>query len=94
MPGGPVRAGGAFLDPLVARLSARYGIDPREVRSRAVEAFASFAGARVQAFVPLLVENRLRETFGRRSGPETIPAVERESEAIIGMTAGSGRRMC
>jgi hypothetical protein len=72
-PEGPVAGSGSFLDPLVARLSAQYGVDPRAVRSGAVEVLASFAGARVQTFVPLLVEKRLRETFRGRSGLAAIP---------------------
>jgi hypothetical protein len=54
---------GAFVDRLVAQLSAQYGVDPGTVRTRAAEVLASFAGARVQSFVPVLVEKRLRETF-------------------------------
>ena len=72
-PEGPVPGGGSFLDPLVAQLSAQYGVDPRVVLSRAGEVLASFAGARVQTFVPLLVEKRLRETFRGRSGLAAIP---------------------
>ena len=84
MPEGPVPGGGAFLDSLVARLSAQYGVDSRAVRSRAVEVLASFAGARVQAFVPILVEKRLRDTFRGRSDLGTIPAAQQESTAGIG----------
>ena len=57
MPEGPVPAGESFLDRLVARLSAQYGLDPRAVRSRAVQVLASFAGARVRAFVSILVRS-------------------------------------
>jgi len=67
MPEGVVPGVRPFLDTLVARLSAQYGVDPRAVRSRALEALASFAGARVQAFVPILVEKRLRDAFRTRS---------------------------
>jgi hypothetical protein len=84
IPEGPAPGGRAFLDSLVARLSAQYGVDPRAVRSRAVEVLASFAGARVQAFVPILVEKRLRDTFRGRSGLGTIPAAQKESTAITG----------
>ena len=83
MPEGPVPGGGSFLDSLVARLSAQYGVDSRAVRSRAVEVLASFAGAPVQAFVPILVEKRLRDTFRGRSGLGTIPAAQKESTAVI-----------
>ena len=60
-PDDPVPGGGTFIDPLVARLQAEYGVDARTIRNLAVEALAGFAGARVQAFVPLLVEKQLRE---------------------------------
>jgi hypothetical protein len=60
-PDGPVEVSASFLDPLVDRLSAQYVLDRRAVRSLAVEALASFAGARVQAFVPVLVEKRVRD---------------------------------
>ena len=58
---GPVAVSAAFLDPLVDRLSAQYGLERPAVRSLAVEALASFAGARVRAFVPILVEKRVRD---------------------------------
>ena len=45
---------------------------------------ASFAGARVQAFVPILVEKRLRETLRGWSGPGSTPATHEESEAVTG----------
>ena len=57
----------SFLDPLVARLSAEYGVEPPTIRRQGAELLASFAGARVQAFVPLLVEKRLRQTLRGRS---------------------------
>lgn len=55
-----------IVDPLVARLSQEYGADPAEVRAWAVAAVASFADARVQAFVPILVEKQLRERYRLR----------------------------
>ena len=60
-PDGSVAVSASFLDPLVDRLSAQYGLDRRVVRSLALEALASFAGARVRAFVPVLVEKRVRD---------------------------------
>ncbi|MGY1592445.1 three-helix bundle dimerization domain-containing protein [Geodermatophilus sp. SYSU D00708] len=59
----PLPLGVSFVDVLVARVAAEYGADPAEVRDRAVAALAAFAGARVQAFVPILVEKRVRETY-------------------------------
>ncbi|MGY1807916.1 three-helix bundle dimerization domain-containing protein [Blastococcus sp. SYSU D00669] len=54
-----------FVDALALRLAAQYGADPDEVRARAESALAAFAGARVQAFVPILVEKKLREAYRR-----------------------------
>jgi hypothetical protein len=66
-PQGPGPEGGSFLDSLVVRLSAEYGVEQQAIRRRGAELLASFAGARVQAFVPLLVEKRLRQTLRGRS---------------------------
>jgi hypothetical protein len=60
-PEGPVRDSGFFVEPLVDRLHAEYGGDRQTIRGLALEALALFAGARVQAFVPILVEKRLRQ---------------------------------
>ncbi|SFK69087.1 three-helix bundle dimerization domain-containing protein [Geodermatophilus ruber] len=53
----------SFVDLLVARVSREYGVDPEGVRDRAAAALAAFAGARVQTFVPILVEKRLRASY-------------------------------
>ena len=58
---GPDPVGGSFVDPLVDRLHAEYGGDRQAILGLALEALAVFAGARVQAFVPILVEKRLRQ---------------------------------
>ena len=63
---GPLPLGTSFVDLLVIRIAQQYGADPAEVRARAAVALAAFAGARVQAFVPILVEKRLRETYRGR----------------------------
>jgi hypothetical protein len=76
--------GDSFLGPLVARLSAQYGLDPRAVRSLAVPVLASFAGARVRAFVPVLVEKRLRGLCRSLSGLPGTPAAHEESAAALG----------
>jgi hypothetical protein len=81
---GPVRGDESFIDPLVAQLSAQHGLDPRAVRSLAVHVLASFAGARVRAFVPILVEKRLRETCRGLSGLGTIKAAYLEPTAAAG----------
>ena len=83
VPDGPVHPDESFLDPLVARLSAQHGLNPRAVRDLAVRVLASFAGARVRAFVPILVEKQLRETCRGPSGPGTIAAAYVESTAAV-----------
>ncbi|MGY1705587.1 three-helix bundle dimerization domain-containing protein [Geodermatophilus sp. SYSU D00697] len=59
----PLPPGTSFVDLLVARIVRDHGADPAEVRERAAVALAAFAGARVQAFVPILVEKRVRESY-------------------------------
>ena len=83
-PGDPVLEGGSFLDSLVVRLSTEHGIDPQVIRRQATELLASFAGARVQAFVPILVEKRLRETLHGGSGLARIMAAHEESAVVSG----------
>jgi hypothetical protein len=51
------------VDLLVTRIAREHGADPAEVREQAAVALAACDGARVQAFVPILVEKRLRGTF-------------------------------
>ena len=51
-----------FVDSLVERLHAEFGVDRELIRSRATEVLATFATARVRAFVPILVEKSVRET--------------------------------
>lgn len=58
--GSAASVSGSFVDPLVDRLHAEYGGDRQTLRELAQEALAVFAGAPVQAFVPILVEKRLR----------------------------------
>jgi hypothetical protein len=52
----------AVVDSLVARLHAEFGVDPAHLRRLALEVLGTFAGARVQTFVPILAEKRLRQT--------------------------------
>jgi hypothetical protein len=61
-----------FVETLVARLYAEYGADPATVRRQVGAVLAGFAGARVQSFVPILVEKRLREMY-RRAAPAGRP---------------------
>jgi hypothetical protein len=56
-----VPGGTSFVDTLVARLHAEYGVDRAVIRGLATEVLGSFATARVQAFVPILVEKRVRQ---------------------------------
>jgi hypothetical protein len=63
---GPLPLGTSFVDLLVTRIARESGADPAEVREQAAVALAAFDGARVQAFVPILVEKRLRDTFRDR----------------------------
>jgi hypothetical protein len=83
-PEDPVREGGSFLDPLVVRPPAEYGVDVPAIRRQGAERRASFAGARVQAFVPMLVEQRLRGTLRGWSGPGRTLATHEEFEAVTG----------
>lgn len=73
---GAARGDGGFVDSLVARLHVQYGVEPEAIRVLAGEVLASFAGARVQAFVPILVEKRLHEVYRRisaRPGLTVLP---------------------
>jgi hypothetical protein len=82
--GVPAPADEPFLDLLVARLAAQYGLDPPVVRSLAVQVLASFAGASVRSFVPILVEKRTRELCRRFVGPGAIPGDHEEPTAVVG----------
>ena len=55
-----------LADVVVARLHDEYGVDPDELRDLAEAAYAAFAAAPVQAFVPILVEKRLRAACSSR----------------------------
>ena len=73
-PGGPWPGGMSFVDSLVARLHAEYGVDGEEIRRLATEALDTFETARVQAFVPVLVEKSVRETCRRLRDARTSPS--------------------
>ncbi|MGK5113923.1 MULTISPECIES: three-helix bundle dimerization domain-containing protein [unclassified Geodermatophilus] len=60
---GLVPVAASFVDSLVGRLHAEYGVDRHEIRRLATEVLETFATARVQAFVPILVEKKLRDTY-------------------------------
>ena len=59
----PAPVTGGFVDSLVERMHLEYGVDRALIRRRATEVLATFEGARVQAFVPILVEKSLREAY-------------------------------
>jgi hypothetical protein len=84
MPEGPDPEDASFLGPLVARLSAEYGLDPSAVRSLAVPLLASFAGARVQAFIPILVEKLLRDRCRGLSGRRRVGMAYDGSMVVVG----------
>jgi hypothetical protein len=67
----PVPERDGLVESLVERLHAEFGVDPEEIRSHATAVLARFATARVQAFVPILVEKALRQTY--RGSPRTAP---------------------
>jgi hypothetical protein len=61
-PRAAVHRNAAFVESLIERLHVEYGVDRNQIRARATELLATFATARVQAFVPILVEKELRQT--------------------------------
>jgi hypothetical protein len=68
-----VPAVGSFVESLVERLCAEYHGDPRVVRRQVDAVLATFADARVRAFVPILVEKQVRRAYhGPRDG---VPAL-------------------
>jgi hypothetical protein len=58
-----------FLEALVAQVSEEYGAAREEVRSGAVQILQGFANARIQSFVPILVEKRLRASYRQLRQP-------------------------
>jgi hypothetical protein len=54
-----------YLDRLVQSICAEHAAAPAEVRRRASELLRSYANARIQTFVPILVEKQLRQTYPR-----------------------------
>jgi hypothetical protein len=80
----------AFLDSLVGRLHAEYGGDTHDIRRLATEVLGTFATARVQTFVPILVEKRLRAIYralcgeGRPAGPGADREVRPDPTAVAG----------
>ena len=70
---GTVIRDAAFVESLVERLHIEYGVDRDQVRALATEVVARFAGARVQNFVPILVEKALRQTYRAPSSAVALP---------------------
>jgi hypothetical protein len=63
----------SFVESLVARLHAEYGGDPQVIRRHVAAVLDRFAGARITAFVPILVEKQVRQRYRRRGEP--LPAL-------------------
>jgi len=63
----------AFVESLVERFHIEYGVDRDQVRALATEVVAGFAGARVQHFVPILVEKALRQAYRAHSSAVALP---------------------
>jgi hypothetical protein len=59
----------AVVDLLVDRLHPLLGGNLEQLRARAVEVLAVFAGARVRTFVPILAEKRLRRLYAGAPPP-------------------------
>ena len=55
--------GDTFVDGLVARLHADYGVPHDELREEVDAALSAFTSARLRTFVPILVEKRLRNAY-------------------------------
>jgi hypothetical protein len=54
-----------FVEALVTRICAEYGARPEEVRALVARLLSGYETARIRAFVPILVEKKLRETYRR-----------------------------
>jgi hypothetical protein len=87
---GSVPLHSSFLDSMIGRLQAEYGMDRRDLHPLATEVLGMFATARIQAFVPILVEKRLRSILrgqdGTRSGVRR--AVLPDGPAVAAPAAG------
>ena len=62
------------LEALVQRMCLEYDVAPEEIRRDVISIYAEFADARVQTFVPVLVERQLRDRLRVRAripGPRT-----------------------
>ena len=49
------------VDELLRRMCTQYDVDPDELRRHAIEILREFTDVRIYAFLPVLVEKRLRE---------------------------------
>ena len=59
------------IELVVTSLQSRFGatVAPERIRAEVEAGFAEYATARVQDFVPILVEARVRSRLGRRPAP-------------------------
>jgi hypothetical protein len=65
-------ADAAVVEELIRRMSALYHVEPDDLRRRAVQILGEFREIRIRAFLPVLVEKRLREQlrlWQRNAGP-------------------------
>jgi len=61
------------LQSVVARLCSEYDADEADLAERAEHIFRDrYAEARVQGFVPILLEKELRDLLRRRAAPSAI----------------------
>jgi hypothetical protein len=61
------------LDSIVARVSSSYDADEADVAERAARILRErYAGARVQAFVPILIEKALRDLLRERRAATSV----------------------
>jgi hypothetical protein len=61
------------LEALVQRMCAEYDVPPDRIRDEVTSIYAEFADARVQTFVPVLVERRLRDRLRAQVGAVPAP---------------------
>ena len=62
------------VEALVQRMCREYDVAPERIREHVISIYAEFADARVQTFVPVLVERRLRDQLRRQE--QALPAAQ------------------
>ena len=61
------------LESLVQRMCGQFDVAPDRIRDEVISIYAEFADARVQTFVPVLVERRLRDRLRAQVGAVPAP---------------------